>query len=72
MCFRRIFQESLQIAEYSAHALIRQGLLEIHIALPNVRMFRVTILLLSAHPYFELDIEQDAMHKRGPVNQARN
>lgn len=72
MCFRRSFQESLQIAEYSVHPLIRQGLLEIHIALPNVRMFRVTILLLSAHPYFELDIEQDGMHKRGPVNQERN
>ena len=60
------------MAEYSVHPLIRQGFLEIHIALPNVRVFRVTILFSSGHPYFELDIEQDAMHKSGPVNQARN
>ena len=37
------------------------------------RMFRVTMMLLSAHPYcFKLDIQQDAMHKRSLVNQARN
>ena len=47
----------------SSPSIDHLGLLEIHIALPNVRMFRVTMVLLSAHPYFELDIEQDAMHE---------
>ena len=54
-CLQRIYDHSVQIAEFLVHPLIRPGL-EIHI-----------VFFLSQprcqNPYFELDTEQDAMRK---------
>ena len=44
------------MVEHLVHQLIHLGHLEFHITLKNV-------FSLLVYPYFELGIEQDAMHK---------
>ena len=44
MCFRRKYQESLKIAEYPLHQLIRLDCMEIHMALANPANIDVRIL----------------------------
>ena len=65
MCFWQKYQKSLKIAEYPVYQLIRQDLLEVHIALSNPNnllsesLLRVIVLPLLVYPYFKLDTEQD-------------
>ena len=67
--FRRKYQESLKIAEYPLHQLIRLGRLarDPYRSCKSQHMsessLRVILLPSLVYPYLELDIEQDGIRK---------